>query len=148
LVQSSATTVSAYLKELPPERRAVVSAARKVIRRHLPDGFQERIAYGLISYEVPLKRFPDTYNGQPLCYVGLAAQKNHYSLYLMCAYGDARKAAWLKEQFQKAGKKLDMGKSCIRFRSPEDLPLDAISEVIASCTPEQWIACYKASRTK
>ncbi len=147
MTRSSATTVSAYLKQLPAERRAVIAAVRDVIRRHLPAGYQERINYGMIAYEIPLERYPETYNRQPLCYAGLAAQKNHCALYAMCA-GDSRKAAWLKKEFEKAGKKLDMGKSCIRFQSADDLPLDIIGQLIASFTPEQWIAIYEASRKK
>ena len=146
MVQSKATTVRAYLDELPPERRAIVAAVRAVIRRNLPKGYREAMTYGVISYEIPLKRFPNTYNGQPLSYVCLAAQKNHFALYLMCVYGDAKKAAWLKAAFKKAGKKLDMGKACLRFRELDDLPLDVIGQVVRQTTPDQYIARYEASR--
>jgi hypothetical protein len=148
MARSKAATVQAYLDELPADRRAVVAAVRKVILRNLPKGFREAMNWGLITFEVPLERFPDTYNGQPLCYVGLAAQKNHFALYLMCIYENAKQEAWLRKEFEKAGKKLDMGKSCVRFRKLEDLPLDAIGKVIAGTTPEQYIACYEATRRK
>jgi hypothetical protein len=143
---SKATTVQEYLEALPAGRRAVVAAVRKVLRQHMPRGFQEALNWGAITYEVPLKRYPNTYNGQPLCYVALAAKKNYYSLYLMSAYGTSKDAAWLKEQFQKAGKKLDMGKACVRFKQLDDLPLDAVGQLVAAMSPEEWIARYEASR--
>jgi hypothetical protein len=148
MAKSDAASVPAYLKELPADRRAVISAVRDVIRRKLPPGYREVMNWGMICYEVPLERYPDTYNGQPLCYAALAAQKNHYALYLPCTYQDPRQAAWLKEEFKKAGKKLDMGKSCVRFRRLEDLPLDAIGQVVAGSTVDDFIACYERSRQK
>jgi hypothetical protein len=148
MARSQAATVQAYLEELPEERRAVIAAVRDVIVRHLPAGYCEAMNWGVINYEIPLKRFPDTYNGHPLMYVGLSAQKNYYAVYLMCVYGDEKRARWLKEEFQKAGKKLDMGQCCVRFRRLEDLPLDVIAQAVASTTPEQYIAHYKASRQK
>ena len=146
--KSPAATVQEYLDDLPEERRAVVSAVRDIVRRHLPRGYREAMNWGAICYEIPLERFPDTYNGQPLCYAALAAQKNHYALYLMCVYGDPKLAAWLKKEFEKAGKKLDMGKSCLRFKRLEDLPLEAIGQLVARVPPEKYIAHYEASRTK
>jgi hypothetical protein len=146
MVTSAAATVQAYLNELPEDRRAVVSAVRDVIVRHLPAGYREAMTWGMISYEIPLERYRDTYNGQPLSYVALAAQKNHFALYLMCVYGDPKQSAWLKEQFKEAGKKLDMGKSCVRFRRLEDLPLDVIGQVVAKTPPEKYIARYEAIR--
>ena len=104
------------------------------------------MGYGMIAYTVPLARYPDTYNGQPLCYVALAAQKHHYSLYLTCAYQPGSSAGWLAEQFARAGKRLDMGKSCVRFKSLDDLPLPAIGEFIAATPPEKFIATYEAVR--
>jgi hypothetical protein len=148
MVQSKAKTVQEYLDELPEERRAVVSAVRDVVLRHLPKGYQEAISWGVISYEIPLEQFPNTYNGQPLTYVALAAQKNHYALYLMCVYGDASKREQLDEEFKKRGKKLDMGKSCLRFKKLDDLPLDVIAKVVASVTPKKYMEYYDASRKK
>lgn len=146
MVSSAAKTVEGYLDSLPAERRAVVSAVRDVARRNLPAGYRETMAYGMIGYGIPLERYPDTYNGQPLCYAALAAQKNHYALYLMSAYQVGADADSLKKAFARAGKKLDMGKSCVRFKSLDDLPLPAIGEFIASITPEQFIARYEAAR--
>lgn len=148
MVQSKAQTVKAYLAELPAERRAVVAAVRDVVRRNLPKGYQEAMRWGMISYEIPLKRYPETYNGQPLSYIGLAAQKNHFALYLMCIYSDPQREAWLRDQFKKAGKKLDIGKSCVRFKKLEDLPLDVIGQAVAAATPAQLIARYEASRKR
>ena len=148
MAKSDATTVEAYLDELPDERRAVVAAVRDTIRARLPAGYEEAMRWGMICYEVPQARYPDTYNGQPLCYASLAAQKGHYALYLTCAYSDPAHAAWLEREFQAAGKRLDMGKSCVRFKRLEDLPLPVVGEAIASTPPERFIALYEASRTK
>jgi hypothetical protein len=142
----AAATVEEYLDALPPERRAVLSAVRDVVRRNLPAGYREEMGFGMIGYTIPLERYPDTYNGQPLCYASLAAQKNHYALYLMCAYGDPAEAEWLASELRKAGKRLDMGKSCVRFRRLDDLPLDAIGRFIARTTPETFIARHEAAR--
>ena len=148
MVSSAATTVEGYLASLPAERRAVVSAVREVVRRNLPDGYRESMSSGMIGYGIPLERYPDTYNGQPLCYAALAAQKHHYSLYLMCAYSDEGDSQRLRDAFARAGKKLDMGKSCVRFKSLDDLPLPAIGELVASVSPEQFIARYERTRTR
>jgi len=145
VVTSRARTVDQYLAELPAQQRAVVSAVRDVVRRNLPKGYRETANWGMIVYEIPLDRYPDTYNGQPLCYAGLAAQKNHYSLYLMGAYQDPGEAEELRDAFRKAGKKLDMGKSCVRFRRVDDLPLEAIGRLIKRTPPERFIERYESS---
>jgi hypothetical protein len=146
--QGKATTVTEYLDELPPERRAVVSKLRSFVKQHLPKGYKEQIGWGAITYAVPLKTLPDTYNGEPLCYAAIAAQKNYYSLYLMGAYGDPKQSKWMASEFKKRGKKLDMGKSCLRFKSLDDIPLDVVGEVIASKPMDDYIARYKAARKK
>ena len=102
----------------------------------------------MISYEIPLEVYPDTYNGRPLSYVALAAQKRHYAVYLMGVYQNPEQEAQLREAFEQAGKKLDMGKSCLRFRKLEDVPLDVLGEVVASTPPEQFIARYEQARRK
>ena len=144
---SKAATPDEYLAELPPERRAVLSAVRDLVRANLPDGYRECMNWGMISYEVPLERYPHTYNGQPLSYAALAAQKNHYALYLPCVYQDPAEAAWLADEFARAGKRLDMGKSCLRFRGLDGLALDAVAATIARTPPERFIALYEASRS-
>jgi hypothetical protein len=143
---SAATSVEAYLDELPPDRRAVVRAVRDAVRRRLPAGYVEGMSFGMIGWGVPLARYPDTYNGQPLAYAALAAQKGHYALYLMDAYQDPARARWLADAFARAGKKLDMGESCLRFKSLDDLPLDVVGEFIAGRSVDAFIAQYEAVR--
>lgn len=146
--KSAAATVENYLQELPPERRAVVSSLRDLIRKHLPPGYRETMNWGMISYEIPLERYRNTYNGQPLGYLALAAQKNYYALHLFGVYQEGGRDSWLKREFEKAGKKLDMGKSCLRFRKLDDLPLEVIARAVASTPPEKFIAAYEQARTK
>jgi hypothetical protein len=146
MASSAATSVEQYLAELPDERRDVVSRVREVVRKNLPTGYREGMGFGMICYTVPLERYPNTYNKQPLGYVALAAQKNYYALYLTMVYQSSPDAEWLKAQFARAGKKLDMGKSCLRFRSLEDLPLDAIGELVRRTPPDAFIAQYEAAR--
>ena len=146
MAKSGAATVAGYLSELPAERRAVLAAVRAVVRKNLPAGYRETMNWGLICYEIPLTRYPNTYNGQPLCYAGLAAQKNHNALYLTDVYQDPSQAKRLKDGFRKAGKKVDMGKSCLRFQKLEDLELEVIGEIISRTPPDTFIARYEASR--
>lgn len=146
MVISKASTVERYLDELPPERRAVVSKVRDLVRRNLPKGYAEMMTFGMIGYGIPLSRYPNTYNGQPLGYIALAAQKHYYALYLMPPYMNGEQGKELAEAFKRAGKKMDMGKSCLRFKSLDDLPLDAIERVVASTPPEDLIAHYEAVR--
>ena len=148
MASTSAETVEAYLDELPPDRRAVISTVRDTIRKQLPEGYRETMSWGMITYEVPLERYPDTYNGQPLMYAALAAQKNHYAVYLTGLYQDPEDEKRFRAEFAKAGRKLDMGKSCVRFRKLEDLPLDVIGRTIASTPPEKFIKRYEASRRR
>lgn len=139
MVQSKAKTVAEYLDELPEERRAAIGKVRSVVKKNLPQGYKERMGYGMITYEIPLDQYPGTYNGQPLCYIGLASQKNHMALYLTSVYADPEQEKFLSDAFRKAGKKMDMGKSCLRFKTVEDLPLDAIGKIVASTSPAEMI---------
>lgn len=148
MVMSKAASVADYLEELPAERRAVVSAVRKVIRKHLPEGYREAMGWGMICYEVPLARYPDTYNAQPLCYAGLAAQKHSYSLYLTSVYHDPGAAKRLRDAFAASGRRLDMGKGCIRFKRADDLPLAVIGELVAAVPVDEFITLYERSRKK
>lgn len=141
-----ATTVRGYLAALPPDRRKSIAAVRKVIRANLPRGYQEGPLFGMIGYYVPLARLPDTYNGQPLCIAGLASHAAHISLYLMSVYGDRKLRDWFERAFRATGKRLNMGKSCIRFKSADDLPLDVVGKAIAAVGVDRYIAHYKASR--
>ena len=146
MVSSKAKTVEAYLAELPPERREAVTKVREVILANLPEGYQESMNWGMISYEIPLERYPDTYNKQPLALAALASQKNYISLYLMNVYGDPATEKWFTERYEASGKKLDMGKSCVRFKKLDDLPLDLIGEVIAKTSVDEYIRRYEAAK--
>jgi Domain of unknown function (DU1801) len=148
MAKSQATTVEEYLAELPEDRRDVVAAVRALVLENLPPGYREGMNWGMIAYEVPLERYPNTYNKQPLSYATLAAQKNHFALYLNCCEGGSSREATLRAEFQKVGKELDMGKSCLRFKKVDDLALDAIGRVIAETPVDEYIARYEASRKK
>ena len=148
MARSAAKTPDEYLKSLPADRRAVIAAVRDVVNKHVPAGYQEAMNWGAITWEVPLTRFPKTPNGQPLCYVSLAAHKSYCTLYLMGAYSNSAEYATLRAAFAKAGKKFDMGKSCLHFTTLEDLELDAIGKVIARYSPDQWIAVMEKSRRR
>ncbi|SMP46060.1 protein of unknown function (DU1801) [Sphaerochaeta associata] len=143
---TNATTVLDYLATLTDEQRSIIVPVRSVILSHLPSGFVETINWGMLSYEVPLEIYPNTYNKKPLSYVGLAVQKQYYSLYLMPAYMDQNVYQTLMDAFEKAGKKLSMGKSCIRFKKVEDLPLDLIGSIIASHSVKSFITAYETAR--
>jgi uncharacterized protein YdhG (YjbR/CyaY superfamily) len=147
MVSSKETTPAAYLASLPPERRKVVAAVRAVVKKHLPKGYVETMNWGMLSYEVPLRLFPDTYNKQPLMYVALAAQKNNYALYLTGVSGENALMDKLAGAYKAAGKKLDMGKSCLLFKTLEELPLGVIGEIIESVPVERRIAA-EATRQK
>ena len=150
---SRPTTVAAYLASLTPEKRAVITKARALVRKHIPKGYAEFMNWGVINWGIPLEKFPDTYNGQPLCYVALGAQKNYNSLYLMGAYETtngnytmpfSRKT--LAEAFKKAGKRLDMGQCCLHFKTLDDLELTSVANVIGMSTPKQYLAYYKRAK--
>jgi uncharacterized protein DUF1801 len=144
------TTVTAYLASLTPEKRAVIEEARAFVRRHIPKGYAEFMNWGVINWGIPLEEFSNTHNGQPLCYVGLGAQKNYNSLYLMGTHDSANgqytspfSQKLLVDAFKKAGKRLDMGKCCLHFKVLDDLELTSVATVIAMSTPTEYIAYYK-----
>jgi hypothetical protein len=124
----------------------VVGAVRDAVRRSLPDGYEECMRWGMISYEIPLARYPTTYNGQPLAYAAIAAQKHHYAVYLMGVSADSEQERELRAAYARAGKKLDLGKSCLRFKRLEELELPAVERVIASTPPDEMVARYERSR--
>jgi len=146
--RSKGKTVAEYLAQLPDDRRATIAAVRQHVVRHLPKGYEETMSAGMIAYVIPLARFPKTYNKQPLWYAALASEKSYCSLHLMRVYWDAQQTAALKAAFARAGKKLDMGKACVRFKTVEDLELDSIGTVIASTPPDAFIAIYEKSRRR
>ena len=147
------TTVASYLDSLTPEKRAVIEEARAFVHEHIPRGYAEFMNWGVINWGILLEQFPNTYNGQPLCYVGLGAQKNYNSLYLMGAYSTSSgeyttpfSQKLLVDAFKKAGKRLDMGKCCLHFRKLDDLELTSVAQVIAMSSPEEYIAYYKRAK--
>ena len=146
MVQSNAKNVEDYLKELDEEKRKVIIKVREEILENLPEGYVETMNWGMISYEIPLKTYPDTYNNKPLMFAALAAQKNYYSLYLTPVYQSEALKRWLLKQFEKENKIIDMGKSCLRFKKIDDLPLDAIGELIKRITVQKFIDIYEESR--
>ncbi len=146
-MKSEATTVKAYLAELPPDRRKAIAAVRAVMLKNLPKGYEEGIQYGMIGYYVPHSVYPPGYHcdpKQPLPFAGLASQKNHMAIYLMCVYSDPKQEAWFRKAWAKTGKKLDMGKSCVRFRKIEDVALEVIGEVIRRVPAKKFIAQYES----
>jgi hypothetical protein len=146
MASSRALTVRQYLAELPPERRAVVSAVRDLVNANLPPGYVETMNWGMICWEVPLSRCPETYNGHPLAYMALAAQKGNFALYSIGAYAGPELVARLREEFAKAGARLDMGKSCIRFASLDGMPAGAVKLLASFATVEQFIALHERGR--
>lgn len=144
-MQSRAATVEEYLGELPDDRRAAVSAVRDVVNENLPEGYVETMDWGVIAWNVPLEIEPDTYNGKPLCYAALASQKRHLSVYLMGLYSDGPELAWFRQQYADRGLKLDMGRSCVRFKRLDDLPLDVLGEAIAMIPVDEFVTRQAAS---
>ena len=148
MASSKAKTVEEYLAELPEDRRTVIASVRDLVNRHIPDGYVEAMSWGMIAWEVPLSRYPTTYNKQPLPYVALAAQKQYYALYLTVCYANSAQDVVLRNAYADAGMKLDMGKSCLRFKKPDDLLTEVIGRVIASTPVDTLIAQYEASRAR
>ncbi len=146
-MQSDAKTVAEYLAELDADRREAIGAVRGVILDNLPDGYEEMMLFGMITYAVPLSVLADTYNGQPLMYAALASQKRHMAVYLTNVYADGSTEAWFRERYLATGKRLDMGKSCVRFRKLDDLPLDLVGEAIARTPIDEFVELYRASRS-
>jgi hypothetical protein len=147
-MQSKATTVEQYLAELSEDRREALEAVRKVILKNLPKGYEEGMQYGMIGYFVPHSVYPPGYHcdpKQPLPFAGLASQKNHMSIYLMCIYGHQEHEAWFREAWAKTGKKLDMGKSCVRFKSVDDVPLKVIGQAIQRVPTKKFIEHYESA---
>ncbi len=145
-MQSNAKTAEEYLTELDDDRREQLSTVRNVVLDNLPDGYEEMMLFGMITYAVPLSILPDTYNKQPLMYAALASQKRHMALYLTNVYGDESVEKWFRARYIETGKRLDMGKSCVRFRKLDDLPLELVGEAIAKTPIDEFIEVYRRSR--
>jgi hypothetical protein len=148
VARSDASTPDAYIAELAPDRATEIARVRDAVNAAIPDGYVERMEWGMICWQVPLERSGKTYNGQPLAYVALAAQKNYNALYLTCQVGAEDRTEMLRSRFAASGRKLDMGKSCVRFRRSDDLDLDAIADLIGAVSPDDFVAQTKAARNK
>ena len=148
MATSKAKTVSEYLSSLPDDRKKAIGAIRKVIRANLPKGIKEVMNWGMITYEIPLSTYPVTYNKQPLVFAALAAQKNHLALYLNCQPVDPKASKKMIQEFKAAGKKVDIGKSCVRFKKLEDLELKALGQFIAALSVKKVITHYESTRSK
>lgn len=147
-MQSNANTVEDYLAELPLERRKALEKVRRTILDHLPDGYEEVMNWGMITYQIPLERYPDTYNDRPLMYAALASQKRHMALYLSAIYMDEAEHARFEREYRESGKRYDAGKSCVRFRKLEDLPLGLIGRSIAAYPVEEFIDRVELGRRR
>ena len=149
---SPAKTVNEYLESVPAERKAAMKELRSAITRNLPPGFKETMGYGMMGYAVPLSFYPKGYHctpGEPLPFLGIASQKNFIALYHMGLYSDPDLLAWFKEEFPKHSKaKLDMGKSCVRFKKPEHIPYELIGELAAKMSPADWVMLYEKKLRK
>jgi hypothetical protein len=147
-VRSEAATVDDYLDEQPGGRQEALRAVRSVMLDRLPFGLEEGMQYGMIGYYVPLSRFPDTYNGQPLAAAALANQKRYMALYLMGVYADPEQASWFRDRWLSSGRKLDMGKSCVRFRRLDDVPLEVVGEAISRISVDDLIAAHERNHRR
>ena len=148
-MQSKATTVDQYIDELPEDRKKAVSELRKVIKKNIPKGFQEGMGYGMAGYSVPHSKYPAGYHCDPklpLPFIGFASQKNFIAVYHMGIYADPELLKWFIDAHSKASpKKPDIGKSCIRYRKPEDIPYKLIGELVSKMTPDKWIEVYESN---
>jgi len=146
MAKSNATSVEEYLQELPEDRAESLQVVRQVILANLPKGIVETMNWGMISYEVPLDTCAETYNGKPLLFAALASQKHHMAIYLNSIYGNEEAVGWFEECYAETGLKADMGKSCLRFRSLDQLPLELIGEAVARESMEQFLESYRPAK--
>jgi hypothetical protein len=145
-MRSNAATVEDYLAGLPGDRRAALEAVRAVILERLPEGYEEAMNWGMIAYQVPLSAYPETYNGQPLMLAALASQKNHMAVYLSAIYADEDARQRFESAYRATGKRFDVGKSCVRFRRLDDLPLDVIADAIGAVPVDRFVETYESGR--
>jgi hypothetical protein len=148
MTAKSRSSVDSLLAQLSPERAAELSRVREVVRRRLPTGYEEAISQSMIVYQVPLARYPNTYNKQPLWYVALAAPASYLSLHLMPIYGSKKLAESLRAGFAAEGKRLNVGKACIRFQKADDLALTTIGDIVAKFSVDQWVEIAEAARRR
>ena len=146
-MQSKATTPDAYMAEIPEERQKAFTKLRSVIKKNIPKGFSESMGYGMMGWVVPHSKYPAGYHcnpRDPLPFIGIASQKNFIAIYHMGVYADPALLKWFTTAHAKASpRKLDMGKSCIRYKKPDDIPYELIGELASKMTPDEWIAIYE-----
>lgn len=146
---SKAVTPNEYIDSLPDDRKKIISDIRKVIQKNIPKGFSEEMSYGMIGYVVPHSLYPNGYHCNPklpLPFITVASQKNHIAIYHMGLYMESKLLHWFQDEWNKtSSKKLDMGKSCLRFKKAEDVPLDLIGKLVAKLTPQDWISIYEVN---
>ena len=147
-MKSEAKSVSEYIYSLPEDRKQAIQKVRKVILENLPKGIEEKMNWGMIAYEVPLSIHPDTYNKQPLMFAALASQKNHMAVYLSGIYSNDKLRKQFIADYKATGKRMDMGKSCIRFRKLEDLPFELVGKAISALDMEEFIKIYTEITSK
>lgn len=147
-MKSDAKTPEDYIADLPEDRFEAITELRHTILDNLPDGYEEGMNFGMITYEVPLDVYPDTYNGKPLMYAALASQKNHFAVYLSGIYQDDGRRDRFLDSYRQTGKKLDVGQSCVRFKKIEDVPFDVIGDAIAAVPMEEFVAVAKKARDR
>ena len=147
-MQSTAQTPQEYINEIPEERREAIQKLREVILKNLPEGFSEVMSYGMIGYVVPHSIYPKGYHGNPklpLGFMNIASQKNYIAIHHIGLYGSDKLTEWFKNEYPKHSKtKLDMGKGCIRFKKPDQIPYDLIGELSGKMTPQEWIEIYES----
>jgi hypothetical protein len=146
-MKTGAATVEDYLQSLPADRRAAISTVHKVMLANLPPGYEARISYGMIGYVIPHSIYPAGYHCDPklpLAFACLGSQKNHMSLHLMTVYGDPAMEKWFRQAWSATGKKLDMGKACVRFKKIEDVALDVVGQLVAKVPVKNYIARVEA----
>ena len=146
--KTTAKTIDEFLDLQTPERREELEKVRKLVLENLPAGYEEVLNWGMITYQVPLSVKPDTYNKKPLMFAAIASQKNHISLYLTNIYGNESNRKKFEQEYKATGKRYDMGKSCVRFKQIDDLPLDLIGRTIASTPMDQFISDYERMRSQ
>lgn len=146
-MQSKAQTIQEYLSDLPNDRLEAIETVRDVILDNLPEGFDEVMNWGMITYQVPLERYPDTYNKKPLMLAALASQKNHMAVYLTGVYASDDSRNEFLAAYKETGKRVDMGKSCVRFRKLEDLPVELIGAAIAEYSVDEFIDLTEKARS-
>jgi hypothetical protein len=142
-MQSNASTVEEYIAGLSPDRQSAIKAVRKLILENIPEGYQENMNWGMICYEVPMEIYSDTYNGKPLSYIALASQKNYMAIYLMSIYSTEENRKRFEEAYKATGKRYDVGKSCVRFKKLDDLPMPVIAEAIRLIKLDDYVNLAK-----